>query len=592
MRLLTLAETLCLVASMAIAAPVYPREYLPQTSSMEAREEVPPDNWDFAKTLANADVRPTLGFQEPFPGGITNKCASALPDIPLDGSARREEGSVPAIRLGPHANGPVDFAASSTGPQPASCTIWSVPFQSSALGKRSADSQDNEEESEGTAKRPRTSVDTPESQEERAHDSRPNKRPLAACASHLVSPTSDLPFQTSHSVSNTTESGAKSKRPRTANRQQRKAEYRNKKKDEGFKRAGQAPRPKVVEQHAKSSTAVPVDFDTSQLPANSSGYEALPQRKTPKEKLVLQELLDDGWTKIEWDGKETKVVQDQTSAQLFAFCVGRVNDPSFDRSCDEAAKLLVQLGRETNFTSKQTDHKRGNDFAAVNTGIFAGHGPPEPYNLLNTKHQDLVDTLLANEHIQRLATFQSSSLALHAPLVYERYHHVLTSVVEHCPKLTPNFTRSVFSTAAFNLGPQVCTVKHIDCMNLANGFCAVHALGDYDYRKGGHLVLVEPRLIIEFPPGCLILLPSAVVTHANTPVQADETRVSFTQYTPGALFRYVDNGFRTLAKFRKEDPAGYEAMMEKRASRWKDGLNLWPTFEELVDYHHGDKQTS
>ncbi|KAF8176788.1 hypothetical protein BJ912DRAFT_857245 [Pholiota molesta] len=62
--------------------------------------------------------------------------------------------------------------------------------------------------------------------------------------------------------------------------------------------------------------------------------------------------------------------------------------------------------------------------------------------------------------------------------------------------------------------------------------------------KGGHLILWEPRLVVEFPPGSLLLIPSATITNSNTPVAPNEARASFTQYAPGGLFRYVGYGFR------------------------------------------------
>jgi hypothetical protein len=54
------------------------------------------------------------------------------------------------------------------------------------------------------------------------------------------------------------------------------------------------------------------------------------------------------------------------------------------------------------------------------------------------------------------------------------------------------------------------------------------------------------QLVIEFPPGSTILIPSSILSHSNTAVDDQEHRYSFTQYAAGGLFRWVDNGFRTL----------------------------------------------
>ncbi|TEB19141.1 hypothetical protein FA13DRAFT_1647352, partial [Coprinellus micaceus] len=141
---------------------------------------------------------------------------------------------------------------------------------------------------------------------------------------------------------------------------------------------------------------------------------------------------------------------------------------------------------------------------------------------------------------------------------------------------------SVFCSAACNLGPQVVTAFHHDCRNLPFGFCTIHAMGRYDYTIGGHLVLKELKLMIQFPPGALLLIPSATITHGNTPLQVGETRTSFTQYTSGSIFRFVDNGCRTEAEFKAADEAGYEKKMEEKLTRWKSGLAMWSTKEELL----------
>lgn len=107
-------------------------------------------------------------------------------------------------------------------------------------------------------------------------------------------------------------------------------------------------------------------------------------------------------------------------------------------------------------------------------------------------------------------------------------------------------------------------------------------MGDFDPRLGGHLVLSEIKKVIEFPPASCILIPSATLTHYNTPIQPGETRTSFTQFAAGALFRYVDNGFRTEGELAKEDPEAYERMVEEKAGRWEMGLGLLSRLSDLI----------
>lgn len=146
------------------------------------------------------------------------------------------------------------------------------------------------------------------------------------------------------------------------------------------------------------------------------------------------------------------------------------------------------------------------------------------------------------------------------------------------PSLQKNFKRSVFTSMAFNFPPNVRTVQHRDIRNLPYGMCAIHALGDFEPTAGGHLILWELKLIIEFPPGAMILLPSATITHSNVPTAAGQTRASITQYTGGSLFRYVDNQFTTDAGYKKGNPLTYADHFAAREGRWMKGLNLWSKF--------------
>lgn len=113
------------------------------------------------------------------------------------------------------------------------------------------------------------------------------------------------------------------------------------------------------------------------------------------------------------------------------------------------------------------------------------------------------------------------------------------------------FEHSVFPAVTYNLGPQTVCERHFDFANLAFGWCAVAAIGRFNSEKGGHLILWELGLVIEFPAGSTIFLPSAVVSHSNVPISQHETRCSFTQYAAGALFQWVESGFQTLKNQKK-----------------------------------------
>jgi len=112
-------------------------------------------------------------------------------------------------------------------------------------------------------------------------------------------------------------------------------------------------------------------------------------------------------------------------------------------------------------------------------------------------------------------------------------------------------------------------------MNLSFGWCSIVALGNFNPKPGGHFVLPDLRIIIEFPPGSNILIPSALLTHCNIPTSKAETRVSFTQFAAGELFRFVDCGLRTETNVKNADPTKYAQLQELKKTRWEEGLDMF-----------------
>lgn len=163
------------------------------------------------------------------------------------------------------------------------------------------------------------------------------------------------------------------------------------------------------------------------------------------------------------------------------------------------------------------------------------------------------------------------------PAVWAYYYEAMVSLLRWSPKLVRNFANSVFASVAFNFGPVTVCKIHTDDANLSWGWCAITALGRFDFHCGGHLVLWDLGLIIPFPPGATILLPSALLAHSNTLIQPGETRYSITQYSASGLFRWVENGMMSdkdcVRGASKREKAVFHA---GRKSRWSNAMKMWP----------------
>ena len=126
-------------------------------------------------------------------------------------------------------------------------------------------------------------------------------------------------------------------------------------------------------------------------------------------------------------------------------------------------------------------------------------------------------------------------------------------------------------------------MPHRDYANLAWGWCAITALGNFDHRLGGQLVLWDLHLVIDFPAGSTILIPSALLWHSNVAVRPGEVRRSITSYSAGALFRWIDQGFVTKEqKMQSMTPEEVKAFLASERERFvREGLNVFSTLDEL-----------
>lgn len=164
-----------------------------------------------------------------------------------------------------------------------------------------------------------------------------------------------------------------------------------------------------------------------------------------------------------------------------------------------------------------------------------------------------------------------------APKLYRYYASHLADLLEHDKTIHRAFPQSVWAAATFNFGPTTTCFKHTDNANLPFGWCGITSLGSFDPKRGGHLILWDLHLVIEFPAGSTVLIPSATIAHANIPIHSGEKRYSFTQYTAGGIFRWVDNKFQK--KERYLDNLATEEQKEVMDSLSKQldfGLSLLP----------------
>ncbi|KAJ7729514.1 hypothetical protein DFH07DRAFT_969477 [Mycena maculata] len=120
----------------------------------------------------------------------------------------------------------------------------------------------------------------------------------------------------------------------------------------------------------------------------------------------------------------------------------------------------------------------------------------------------------------------------------------------HADALYPTDS-SIFSAATFELGgPHI----HAGASGLydryqPNTWSILTALGVYGPVHGGHIILWDLGLVVSFPAGSSILIPTGVLRYSFVKVRNGEHCYSLIQWASAGIDRWFENGLRMDANF-------------------------------------------
>ncbi|KAJ3897772.1 hypothetical protein F5879DRAFT_1012865 [Lentinula edodes] len=214
--------------------------------------------------------------------------------------------------------------------------------------------------------------------------------------------------------------------------------------------------------------------------------------------------------------------------------------------------------------------------AAVGCGF--GGGRTLPGNYVNTPHNEpLIEAVLADPAVQRVAQFVDAGLQAYFPKLHQFLSSLLEKILKSRPEIRRMFAGCCYGACHFNLH-NAATLDHEDYYNLLFALCAVYASGKYDHTRSGYLIAWSLGIVTQFPAGSAAFLPSAWVTHANTPIdnKNGEHRSSIAFFMSAGLARWYHNGYMSDKEFKERASA-------KQLSAWKDYRSrLWETGLELL----------
>ncbi|TFK79714.1 hypothetical protein K466DRAFT_505127 [Polyporus arcularius HHB13444] len=331
----------------------------------------------------------------------------------------------------------------------------------------------------------------------------------------------------------------------------------------------------------------------------SSGFIGLrhEQQAADRRSISLTELLSSPeWQLKRWDGKYVQCLLPSFTTlthpdrdcipvldkhgRVIALLAGHPNDPRWVVDVNDEFDKVMQVVHEAYRFPPDVSQNRRGGFATVSCGVSQGGGQTKPGNFALSAHNRAVwDALFKLKVVRRVANFANTAMNVFAPDMSAFYGNTLDAVCDADPKLKRNMSNNAFAAASINLGPNAVSYVHTDHLNLAWGWCAITAIGQFDATAGGHLILWDLRMVIEFPPGSTILIPSAILRHSNVALAdpANERRSAFLQYSAGALFQWVECGHQTQKSFL----AAGRTFLQSGKQRWAKGVSMFSLWEDL-----------
>ncbi|ESK86077.1 hypothetical protein Moror_9358 [Moniliophthora roreri MCA 2997] len=239
------------------------------------------------------------------------------------------------------------------------------------------------------------------------------------------------------------------------------------------------------------------------------------------------------------------------------------------------------------FTAKEANNDCGTSPACAK-GISHSSGQKEPQILRHSESTNkALENLAALPVFKHLSGQANYLLNFYALCAFAFQKDGLGKLINYYKHLKLNYNDTAFAACMWNFRPQFTSYPHLNANNSLFTWCAITAMGDYDPTHRGHLILWDFGLIICFPPGATILIPSTLLIHSNTLIQPGETRYSFVQYSAGALFHWVHNSFQTAERWlANATDAMLQDQKREDGERVANSLKMFSTVEEIANCCH------
>ncbi|KAJ7810041.1 hypothetical protein B0H13DRAFT_1667755, partial [Mycena leptocephala] len=168
-----------------------------------------------------------------------------------------------------------------------------------------------------------------------------------------------------------------------------------------------------------------------------------------------------------------------------------------------------------------------------------------------------------------------------APHLHSHLSGTKDALLDNDEDLRDNCYGGAFPAVEFFLGSDE-SPPRLDDLDMPWAWRGITALGDYNPRWGGELILWDEKKVVRFPPGSTFLFPASFIRYSFTQVREGETHYTFGQYAQAGLFRYLESGCRSEAMFEATAwTAEREARDRLRDARMANALSMYSHLDEF-----------
>ncbi|KAL5522154.1 hypothetical protein ACEPAF_7598 [Sanghuangporus sanghuang] len=249
-------------------------------------------------------------------------------------------------------------------------------------------------------------------------------------------------------------------------------------------------------------------------------------------------------------------------------------------------ELAITALRQAVETEEAEEHSRGS-YSCISFGNSYGGGQQSPQNMSckPASAYAALKTFKTDRFVQAYARRVACLFRTWQPKLARLYSLTQLSIIMVNELASMCFPDSQFASCTVNFGEACYTCWHLDQKNLVFGLCAVGVFGAFDHHRSGQLMFQYVDIIMEVAPGDVVFFPSSLLPHRNAPLHAGETRQSMVFYSPGGIFRFVSQRYKS----KQKDKDGKDVELEEEGKecedgkqRWKDGCSLISNISHIL----------